>query len=71
VFVAIIFTLFFGYHLFTETNQEPALSLSNAGGQIENINEDHLEKVLNYFSKREEKSNQILNSPSPVVDPSL
>ena len=40
-------------------------------GQITIVKKESIEKVLEYFSEREKKSNQILNSPSPVVDPSL
>jgi hypothetical protein len=68
--VIVLLSSFFGYRLFTQINQEPVLSATNVGGQIPMVKKDRIEKVLNYFSAREQKSTEILNSPSPVVDPS-
>ena len=70
-FIMIILSFFFGYYLFTQINQEPAPSDNNAGAQVPTVNKDRLEKDLNYFFDRAQKSYDILNSPSPVVDPSL
>lgn len=69
----IIITLssFFGYHLFTQINQEPVLPVAQDDGQIPTVDKDRILKVLQYFSIREQKSSEILNSPSPVIDPSL
>ncbi len=71
VFVMIILSFLFGYRLFVQTNQEPIFSVTNDNGQFSMINKNRIEKVLNYFSEREKKSIEILNSPTPVVDPSL
>ena len=71
VFVIIILSFFFGYYLFVQINQNPVLPATLGGEQTVTVSSDRLEEVLNYFSAREEKSNQIINSPSPVVDPSL
>lgn len=68
-----IIASFFGYYLFQKLNKEPAL-LAPAGGassQIETVKKERIDKVLEYFSERKNKSSQILNSPAPVVDPSL
>lgn len=70
-FIMILLSLFFGYRLFAQINQELVLSDIDKNEQVLQINKDRIEKVLNYFSEREKKSNQILNSPAPVVDPSL
>jgi arginine decarboxylase-like protein len=70
-FIIILYAFFFGYQLFTETNQEITLSTNGSTEQIETVNKDRVLKVLNYFSEREKKSAEILNSPAPVVDPSL
>ena len=47
------------------------MSITSGGGQTSMVNENRILKALDYFSAREEKSNEILNSPAPVVDPSL
>ena len=71
VFAMILFSLFFGYSLFIRINKEPTLSANRVSEQIETVKKERVEKVLEYFSLRKQKSNQILNSPAPVVDPSL
>ena len=70
-FVIILFIFYFGYNLFMQINQESAISVTNASGQIPTVRPDQMKKALDNFSERETKSNQIINSPSPVVDPSL
>jgi len=69
--VAILLSFYFGYYLFMRINQESILSASEVSGQIENVKKERIEKVLEYFSLRRQKSNQILNSSSPIIDPSL
>ena len=71
IFFSTVLSFFFGYRLFIKINQESILPITNNDEQLPIVNEDRIEKVLNYFSEREIKSNQILNSPAPVVDPSL
>lgn len=71
ILIAIIFSFLFGYRLFTEINQEVVLSIDNTNNQNPKVNKEKLSKVLNYFSERENKSIQIINSPTSVVDPSL
>ncbi|MCC7160492.1 hypothetical protein IT399_02120 [Candidatus Nomurabacteria bacterium] len=70
-FLMIILVFFFGYNLFVQINKETILPDSSAGGQSPTVNKEKLEKVLNIFSGKEEKSLQIINSRAPVVDPSL
>ncbi|MFA6520064.1 MAG: hypothetical protein WCT44_00465 [Candidatus Paceibacterota bacterium] len=69
--IIIILSGVFGYRLFKQTNQEGAILNLNESRKTLIIKKDGLEKILNYFSEREKKSNQILNFPAPVVDPSL
>ncbi len=71
MFVATIFSFFFGYSLFKKINKEPAIDASGASGQVEAAKKEEIKKVLEYFSKREEKSSEIINSPSPITDPSI
>lgn len=71
VFLVIIFSAFFGYFLFLQISKETALGVNSPGSQIETIKKERIDKVLEYFSARKQKSNKILNSPSPIIDPSL
>lgn len=70
-FVIILFSFIFSYRLFVQTNQEFSLPSMDNGGELPFINKDSFEKVLSYFSEKEKKLIEILNSPAPVVDPSL
>jgi hypothetical protein len=70
-FILIIISFIFGYYLFAQINKIPASSVANDNGQVPTIDKVRIEKALNYFSDREQKSKAILNSPAPVVDPSL
>jgi hypothetical protein len=70
-FVIILFSFFFGYNLFMKINEDSVMPNAGASDQVLMVNKDHILKVLNYFSEREQKSIQIINSSSPVVDPSL
>lgn len=70
VFVATLLSFFFGYYLFMQINKEPVLSVGDISGQVVTVKKERIEKVLEYFSLRKEKSNQIINSGS-VIDPSL
>jgi len=70
VFILVLASFLFGYYLFMQINKESVLSIESIGRQ-ETIKKERLKKVLEYFSLREKKSIKILNSPAPVVDPSL
>ncbi len=71
MFVVVLLSFFFGYNLFRRISKEPVLSTDDIGGQVETVKKERIEKVLEYFSLRKQKSTQILNSPAPIVDPSL
>jgi len=70
-FILILAAAFFGYYLFAQINQEFVLPATNDSGQVPTVDKNRVEKVLNYFSNREEKSKEIIANPAPVVDPSL
>lgn len=70
-FFLMILSFVFGYYLFTKINQEPDLSEFSVGGQVPTVNKNRISEVFRIFSEREKKSAEILNSPAPVVDPSL
>jgi len=61
----------FGYYLFIKVNKETVLPTTNYNGQIGTVDKNRIEKDLNYFSEKEQTSNEILNSSVPVVDPSI
>lgn len=70
-FVLVLASFVFGFYLFVQINKEFILPTTIKDGQVPIVNKDRIEKVLNYFSEKEKKSAEILNSPSPIVDPSL
>jgi len=51
-------------------NDASVLSVPGASEQ-ETIKKERIDKILEYFSEREKKSIEIINSPSPIIDPSL
>jgi hypothetical protein len=69
--VIIIVAFVFSFNLFTQINKEFVPSTENTQGQIRIVKKEEIKRVLEYFTERERKSVEILNSPSPLVDPSL
>ncbi len=70
-FVFSLLFFFFSYQLFVEINKEATVPVSDISAQNNLVTKERIDKTLDYFSSREQKSNQILYSSSPVVDPSL
>jgi hypothetical protein len=70
-FVMILFVFYFGYNLFMQINQEPAVPVLSGTSQAGMVNTSRIQKILDIFSVREKTSEQIINTPSLVVDPSL
>lgn len=71
VFIVVILSSFFGYYLFMKTTEEFVLEEVGVSGPADTIKKERIQKSLDYFSLREKKSNEILNFPAPVSDPSL
>lgn len=69
-FALIAFFLVFGWYFFRQTSRELASSFTSTPQQ-EIVGEGEIGKVLQYFKIREDKSIEILNSLSPIIDPSL
>jgi len=69
-FIIIIFTFFESYRLFMKINREPSVAAGEQSAQVPSLSRERIDKVLQYFSERERKSQAILNSPVPIVDPS-
>lgn len=71
-FVLILASFAFGFYLFNQIDQGSTLDnsvASTAPNTPDDLN--RLKNTLQNFSDKENKSAQIINSPSPVVDPSL
>jgi hypothetical protein len=69
-FALIILFCFFGFYLFVKINKISVSSFPNVD-QLGIIKKDRINKALEYFGQSERKSIEIINSPSPIVDPSL
>lgn len=70
-FAIVLAVLVFGYYLFGQIDKGFSIEGVDTNAQAKLVNKDRIGKVLQYFTQREEKSMKILNSPSPIVDPSL
>ena len=62
--------VFAGYLMKQINQQDFSLSLEY-GGEARKISNDRIDKVLQYFTNRENKSKDILVLPSPKRDPSI
>ena len=69
-FVAVVASFTSGAYLFLETNAE--FKVPSLGNDIrkEIVEEERIDKVLDYFTARAERSRKILSLPSRIVDPS-
>ena len=70
-FLLILTSLFFGLYIFMQTNEEFVLASDNSVGKIKIVKKERIDAALQYFTEREQKSTEILNSRSAVTDPSL
>lgn len=70
VFILILLSFIFGYYMFKKAIDESTVSIENINKK-QPVQKEKIQKVLEYFSLREKKSNDILNSNIIVVDPSL
>lgn len=69
-FILIALAATFGVLLFFKTNSEEALDTVPYSEQGKKISKDRLDAVMKYYSDREVKSQTIIKSPAPVIDPS-
>jgi len=70
-FVVIIISFIYGFLVFTEINKDSGSPEVNNVDKASQNRKDRIDEVLESFSQKEQKTNVIINSPSPVVDPSL
>jgi len=71
ILTVLLASLFFGYRIYLSINKEPVFSDAVNNSKIDKIKKDRIEKTLEYFQEREVKSKEIINSPAPIIDPSL
>lgn len=70
-FSMVILSFVFGALMFLKVNKDFELSPEELSAGVEVIKVERLNQILEYFSSKEQKSNEILVYPAPVVDPSL
>lgn len=70
-FAVILVGFGFGFYSFKEFGSDSSSTTNNYEKTIELSKKEKIKKVLEYFSERENKSIEIVNSPAPVTDPSL
>lgn len=70
-FVFMLISFLFSFLVFMKINKESTISSEELDSQIPTIKRERVNNILNYFKEREEKTNEILNSPTSVIDPSL
>jgi hypothetical protein len=69
--VLTIASISLGVYLFLDTNKKFTTYELDGSSAIKIVKKDRIEKVLEYFAVREQRSRDILNSPSPIIDPSI
>ncbi|MBP6883963.1 MAG: hypothetical protein KBC06_01895 [Candidatus Pacebacteria bacterium] len=67
----VVAILFFSFFLFKQIDEGFTAAEVESNIQMKSANQERIDKVLNFFFLREEKSKEILSSPAPFVDPSL
>lgn len=70
VFVLIVASFVFGYYMFIQVKEDLS-ALPENFGKKQLIDKKRIDKVFEYFSLREKKSTEIINSFPPTVDPSI
>jgi len=70
-FSIILASCVFGFFLFIQIDKGSMAEQVDTNTGTQTINSERINKVLEHFSTRAEKSTQIINSPSPIIDPSL
>ncbi len=57
--------------IFIGVTKQPIFEVATSNGKTQIINKDRVNAALSHFSDRAKKSTEIMDSPVPVVDPSL
>ena len=61
----------FSFNLFIKIAKESDLIIEQDNHKTEITQKERIEKVIEYFKEREKKVIEIIDSPAPVIDPSL
>ena len=69
--VIILGTMLFSYFLFVQISKDSGLGTGSEEGRVPRVDNGRIDRALLYFYDRENKSVEIINSPAPVVDPSI
>jgi len=70
-FLLFVFYVVTGFLLFKNVNSKISLPADGSSVDASLAPGERVEKTLEYFRERENKSIETINSPSPVIDPSL
>jgi hypothetical protein len=70
-FLLLILAVFLGLNTYERVEGELVFSMGDTNNRIEKDKKNKVNEVLNYFKTREEKTKEILNSGSIIIDPSL
>jgi hypothetical protein len=69
-FIIMVSSFIFGFYLFRKIDREFVTINDDSNSQVKLIGKERVDKILEYFKDKENKSIEILNSPSPIIDPS-
>jgi uncharacterized ion transporter superfamily protein YfcC len=71
VFFIVVISFIYGFFLFLQTNKDFEITVSKSNDNLEKERILRTDKMSNYFNERKNKSIEIINSTSPISDPSL
>jgi len=60
----------FSFYHFNEVNKDSVIPEIESSDQLKIVKKERIGKVVEYFSVRESRSVDIINSPSSAIDPS-
>jgi len=66
----VLISIVWGGYLFMEMNKKFDISPEDVVSKSKPISKARLDQALKYFKSREQKMEEVLNAPSPVIDPS-
>jgi len=69
-FVFLLIIVFFSFHTFKKINQETIFLNEEIELIIKNQEKDKLKDILNYFSQKELKTEEIFETDFLIIDPS-
>ena len=69
--IILLLSFGFSFNLFMKIAKESDLIIEQDNNKIEITQKERIKNVLEYFTEREKKSQEIINSSPPIIDPSL